>query len=69
MKPAGMCEIELAKQEKGPLVTAQLTDLGEHHVKIGNSVEMVTRRLQCEGDERAMLVYGYKFRPRYERVN
>jgi hypothetical protein len=30
---------------------------------------MVTRRLRTDGDERGMLVYGYKFRPRLERVN
>ena len=26
-------------------------------------VEMVTRKLRSDGDERGMLVYGYKFRP------
>ena len=26
-------------------------------------VEMVTRRIKEDGDERGMLVYGYKFRP------
>jgi len=26
-------------------------------------VEMVTRRIRSDGDERGMLVYGYKFRP------
>jgi len=26
-------------------------------------VEMVTRRLRQDGDERGMLIYGYKFRP------
>jgi len=26
-------------------------------------VEMVTRRLRSDGDERGMLIYGYKFRP------
>jgi uncharacterized protein len=25
-------------------------------------VEMVTRRIRSDGDEREMLVYGYKFR-------
>jgi hypothetical protein len=51
------------------MVTAQLTDLGEQGVEIGTPVEMVTRRLRTDGDERGMLVYGYKFRPRLERVN
>jgi len=26
-------------------------------------VEMVTRRIRQDGDERGMLIYGYKFRP------
>jgi len=26
-------------------------------------VEMVTRRLRSDGDERGIIVYGYKFRP------
>jgi len=26
-------------------------------------VEMVTRKLRNDGDERGMIVYGYKFRP------
>jgi hypothetical protein len=26
-------------------------------------VEMVTRKLRSDGDERGLLVYGYKFRP------
>jgi uncharacterized protein len=26
-------------------------------------VEMVTRKLRSDGDERGVLVYGYKFRP------
>jgi uncharacterized OB-fold protein len=53
----------LVKLEEGPLITAQLTDLGEDSVEIGTPVEMVTRRLRQDGDERGLLVYGYKFRP------
>jgi uncharacterized OB-fold protein len=45
------------------LVTAQLTDLGGQQVAVDMPVEMVTRRLCSDGDERGMLVYGYKFRP------
>ena len=45
------------------MVTAQLTDLGEEPVEIGMPVEMVTRKLREDGDERGMIVYGYKFRP------
>lgn len=56
--------VALIKLEEGPLVTAQLTDLAEDDkVEIGMPVEMVTRRVRQDGDERGMLVYGYKFRP------
>lgn len=55
--------VALIKLEEGPLVTAQLTDLGESKPEIGMPVEMITRRLRQDGDERGMLVYGYKFRP------
>jgi len=66
--PAGYEEnapytVALVKLEEGPMLTAQLTDLGEQPVEIGMPVEMVTRRLREDG-ERGMLVYGYKFRPR-----
>jgi hypothetical protein len=55
--------VALVKLEEGPLVTAQLTDLGDQPIEIGMPVEMVTRRLRQDGDERGMLIYGYKFRP------
>ncbi len=55
--------IALVKLDEGPVVTAQLTDLGSQAVQIGMPVEMVTRRLREDGDERGILVYGYKFRP------
>lgn len=55
--------VALVKLTEGPVVTAQLTDLGEQPVEIGMPVEMVTRRIRQDGDERGMLVYGYKFRP------
>ena len=66
--PAGFEEnapytVALIKLVEGPLVTAQLTDLGDKPVEIGMPVEMVTRKLREDGDERGMLVYGYKFRP------
>lgn len=71
--PAGYEEsapytVALVKLEEGPLVTAQLTDLEEGKVEIGTPVEMVTRRLRSDGDERGLLVYGYKFRPVLERA-
>jgi uncharacterized OB-fold protein len=55
--------VALVKLEEGPMVTAQLTDLGDHAVEIGMPVEMVTRKIRSDGDERGMIVYGYKFRP------
>jgi uncharacterized OB-fold protein len=55
--------VALIRLEEGPMVTAQLTDLGEESPHIGLPVEMVTRKLRSDG-ERGMLVYGYKFRPR-----
>ena len=56
--------VALVQLEEGPLVTAQLTDVDDENVEIGMPVEMVTRRLRQDGDERGMLVYGYKFRPK-----
>jgi uncharacterized OB-fold protein len=32
-------------------------------VEIGMPVEMVTRKMRNDGDERGLIVYGYKFRP------
>jgi len=67
--PAGYEEtdpytVAIVKLEEGPMVTAQLTDLAGQEAAIGMPVEMVTRRIRSDGDERGMLVYGYKFRPR-----
>ena len=66
--PAGYEEnipytVAVVALDEGPMVTAQLTDLGEEAVEIGMPVEMVTRKIRQDGDERGMLVYGYKFRP------
>ena len=54
--------VALVKLEEGPLITAQLTDVATDEVKIGMPVEMVTRKLQTQGEE-GLIVYGYKFRP------
>jgi uncharacterized OB-fold protein len=54
--------VALVKLEEGPLVTAQLTDVATGEVEIGMPVEMVTRKLQTQGQE-GLIVYGYKFRP------
>ncbi len=66
--PAGFEEqapytVAMVKLNEGPVVTAQLTDLGDEPVRIGMPVEMVTRKIRNDGDERGMLLYGYKFRP------
>ncbi len=66
--PAGYEEnipytVAVVALDEGPMVTAQLTDLGEQAVEIGMPVEMVTRKIRNDGDERGMLLYGYKFRP------
>jgi uncharacterized protein len=55
--------VALVKLEEGPMVTAQLTDLGDRAVEIGMPVEMVTRKIRSDGDDRGVIVYGYKFRP------
>ncbi len=52
--------LALVKLDEGPIITAQLTDL-DSEPKIGDRVEMVTRKLTTEGSE-GMIVYGYKFR-------
>jgi uncharacterized OB-fold protein len=66
--PAGFEEytpytVALVKLEEGPIVTAQLTDVGDRPIEIGMPVEMVTRKIRSDGDERGMIIYGYKFRP------
>ncbi|HLF02223.1 MAG TPA: Zn-ribbon domain-containing OB-fold protein [Anaerolineales bacterium] len=60
--------VAIVKLDEGPLVTAQLTDVDNGKVEIGQKVEMVTRKLREDG-ERGMLVYGYKFRPSWSDQN
>ena len=54
----------MVKLDEGPLVEAQLTDVNQDELKIGQRVEMVTRKLRdaARGEE-GLIVYGYKFRP------
>ena len=52
--------LALVKLDEGPMITAQLTDVGD--ISIGDEVKMVTRRLTTEGSK-GVIVYGYKFRP------
>lgn len=70
--PTGFSEfapyaVALIRLEEGPLLTAQVTDLDGTPLQIGTPVEMVTRKLQADG-ERGTLVYGYKFRPVLDRA-
>ena len=53
--------LALVQLEDGRLITTQLTDV-DADVRIGDRVEMVTRKLTTDGP-RGMIVYGYKFRP------
>ena len=55
--------VAIVKLDEGPMVTAQLTDIGDQPIEIGMPVEMVTRKIRNDGDERGIIVYGYKFRP------
>jgi len=55
--------VAIVKLDEGPMITAQLTDVGDQPVEIGMHVEMVTRKMRNDGDERGVIVYGYKFRP------
>jgi uncharacterized OB-fold protein len=59
--------LALVRLEEGPMLTAQLTDLGDTPLEIGMPVEMVTRKLRTDG-ERGVILYGYKFRPVLERA-
>jgi uncharacterized OB-fold protein len=54
--------VALIRLDEGPLVSAQLTDLGNEEPSIGMRVEMVTRKLREYGED-GYIVYGYKFRP------
>lgn len=58
--------VALVKLDEGPMVTAQLTDVGADDVRIGMPVEMVTRKVSEQGDE-GVILYSYKFRPRWKR--
>lgn len=60
--------LALVKLDEGPMITAQITDLDEQPLAIGDRVEMVTRKLTTEG-KRGMIVYGYKFRKVLPRAN
>jgi uncharacterized OB-fold protein len=54
--------VGMVKLDEGPMVEAQLTDANPDELKIGQRMEMVTRKLREQGEE-GLIVYGYKFRP------
>lgn len=60
--------VALIKLQEGPIITAQLTDIGDEEIKIGTPVEMVTRKLRDDGDRHGTILYGYKFRPILQEV-
>ena len=66
--PAGFEEqapyvVALIQLDEGAKLTAQLTDLGGETPYVGMPVEMVTRKLRNDENERGLIIYGYKFRP------
>jgi len=54
--------VGMVKLDEGPIVEAQITDVNADALKIGQRMEMVTRKLRAYGDD-GVIVYGYKFRP------
>lgn len=54
--------VGMVKLDDGPMVEAQLTDVNPDELKVGQRVEMVTRKLREFGPE-GLIVYSYKFRP------
>jgi uncharacterized OB-fold protein len=59
--------VGMIKLDEGPMIEAQLTDVNPADLKIGQRVEMVTRKLRELGEE-GLIVYGYKFRPVNDQV-
>ncbi len=53
--------VGMIKLDEGPMVEAQITDVNPGDMKIGQRVEMVTRKLREYGEE-GLILYGYKFR-------
>ena len=54
--------VGVVKLDEGPMVEAQITDVNADALKIGQRMEMVTRKLRAQGDN-GLIIYGYKFRP------
>lgn len=61
--------VALVDIKDGPRLTAQMTDLERDPStgawilpEIGEEVEMSTKKMREDGDERGLIIYGYKFR-------
>jgi len=55
--------IQIIIQIRDEVNTMKVKNLNDSIITIVMHVEMVTRRIRQDGDERGMIVYGYKFRP------
>ncbi len=53
--------LAIIELEEGPRLTAQVVGVSEKEVKIGDSVEMVFRKIMEDSAE-GLIHYGYKFR-------
>ena len=53
--------LAIVELEEGPRLTAQVVGISEKDIKIGDSVEMVFRKIM-EDSEEGLIHYGYKFR-------
>ena len=55
---AGLEQSALYTMVWGTLCTVRLTDVGNQIVEIGMPVEMVTRKIRTDIEDRGMIVYG-----------
>jgi uncharacterized protein len=53
--------LAIVELSEGPRLTAQVVGVGEKDVKIGDSVEMIFRKIMEDSPE-GLIHYGYKFR-------
>jgi uncharacterized OB-fold protein len=53
--------LAIVQLEEGPKITAQIVESHDCDVEIGDSVEMVFRKIKEDGEE-GLIHYGFKFR-------
>ncbi|MFA6490035.1 MAG: Zn-ribbon domain-containing OB-fold protein [Candidatus Micrarchaeia archaeon] len=53
--------LAIVELEEGPRITAQVVGITEKDIKIGDSVEMIFRKIMEDSAE-GLIHYGYKFR-------